>query len=96
MYYAIKVTCKESKAYDNSIITRDGAVVWVTTGEYGATSINFGLNHAGYSLMVFDTREKAQTFADNWKGHPWYYKPKNVEVVEVTPLYERITGWEEA
>lgn len=85
--FALKVICKESP------ITPAGEVVWVVQGEYGWTSSHWGPETLS-NMVVFATREAAEEAAAKWEGHPWYYAPERVEVVEVTAEYKQVLkGW---
>ena len=90
--YALKVTCKEALDFHGKLLTEEGQEVWVIRGEWGWEGSACPINQLP-NLVVFDKREDAEKVAKTWKGAPWFYTPKRVEVVEVHPLYQTITGW---
>ena len=93
--YALKVTCKRALSGAGSIITLAGTVVWVTKDDWSWSSSHWVLADCS-DLVTFDTREDAEKAAKKWKGHPWYYEPAKVEVVEVEPIYRQVLqGWKE-
>jgi len=57
--------------------------------EKGKESVLFPL-----SLKTFKTREEAEEFGKSWKGHPWWCKPRDFEVIEVEHNFTRmLTGF---
>ena len=95
--FAIIVTGKEARAFDDTVMSPEGERYWVEMEESGwvvATSSRVRqYPKASAKLKTFDTREKAEEFAKSWTGHPWWCIPKSYEIVEVEPLYEWITGF---
>lgn len=90
--YALKVTCKEARSGSGQVYIKAGTVVWVCQDSYGWTSSQRLDNDA----VTFENKEDAEKAASTWRGHPWYYEPAKVEVVEITPIYKQvIAGYKE-
>jgi len=94
--YALKVTCKAQNDFLGRPVTKQGRVVWVVQGDFGWTS-SAGLPKDLPHLIAFEDKQVAENYAAKWKGHPWYYLPEKVEVVEVKPRYKQVLeGWDAA
>ncbi len=97
--FAIKVKSVEVVGgTECGVITKDDEEFWVTNEREGwveATSSRTSLypGKVPADLKVFKTKAIAEAFGLRWEGHPWWCKPKSFEVVEVEPLYEKITGY---
>jgi len=82
--YALKIICKEAKAFDKTVMTPAGTVVWACTeDEYPSSTKRVEGHPLPCHIMVFDDKEVAQAIADGWEGHPWFYEPEKVEVVMI-------------
>lgn len=76
---------------------------WVIRSEFGPTTRP--VNHPSYpkdqvpeDVLTWPTLDEATTFARNWLGHPWYFKPDgDYKIFEVKPTTKVVqTGWERA
>ena len=68
---------------------------WV---EASSSRVSYNEGAVPVDLKTFETRDKAETFARRWKGHPWWCSPNGTfEVVEVVPrqvVEAKIVGYE--
>lgn len=95
MSFALKVICKEARAVTDAVMVEEGTIAWVVKDTWGWSSSPWPTCNLPH-LVTFESREEAEEAARKWKGHPWYFIPIRVEVVEVKPVYrQEIEGWRE-
>jgi hypothetical protein len=81
-YFIAKATCIEMKAFDGSVITKEGTEVLFGMSE-GYPSLSPTHRGGGHR---FASPEEARRLASKWDGMPWYYRLKNgsLRVFKVT------------
>lgn len=100
--YALIVESKEVRNDCGQVITCKGTTFLVLEEPEGwvpATSTQYRKGCAlNRDAKIFDTVEGAETFGDEWMGHPWWCQPNGkYTVLEVTPVYTepRVSYYEE-
>lgn len=89
--FALIISCQKVKSNidETSIMTEEGEQVWISRSDFCPTSTTMFMyprENPPTDLMTFSSKEKAEEFAKQWKGHPWYYIPNgNYEVVTIRP-----------
>ena len=92
MPFTLKIICKEVRYKGGSVAVPEGTVMWPVKDEWGTTTQR-GDAPARFS-ETWETRELAERFSTRWKPHPWWVKPKSIEVVEIIPVMElKQVGW---
>jgi hypothetical protein len=92
--YALRITCKEVRAFDGTILTPSGTVVWASESSHYYSSSEERNGKIPPDIYTFDTFEEADAIGKTWKGYPWFYSPGVVEVVAVTPTFKMVQdGW---
>ncbi len=101
MTFAIKTQCKEARAQDGSVLTKEGEWVFICVEPEGwvpATSVGVhGMdNYLPKDILIFNFKKNAEKFIKEWHGHPWYHIPNGTyEIIEVKPKMIQIqNGWE--
>ncbi len=92
--YAVIVESKEvrSNSPGHPVFTQAGEKFVVVKGEFGLTGDHYD-GKIPLHVMTFETSADAKAFAKPWKGHPWWCKPRKYEVIEIEPVYERVSGY---
>jgi hypothetical protein len=93
--YALRIVCKEAKAFDGTIMTPAGLVVWASEsgGYWSGTEERNGKTPK--DIYTFNTLEEAKTTRKKWKPMPWFYVPATIEVVAVKQTFKVVQdGWE--
>lgn len=79
-YYIVEVTCREMRAYDGSIVTKEDSKAYL------------GWSHEGGGWPSIDREKKYAKQFDHiptkkeisqWDGMPWYYVIKTAKVIPV-------------
>lgn len=98
MTYAVQMECKEALNADKKLVTEEGKLVWLCTGEWGVECCS-SYNYAGdvpTNVVEFDTEVAAHKYMETFKGAPWYYKPNGkYKVFKLNPVYKQVFDyWE--
>lgn len=89
--FVIQVVCKEVKAYDKSILTKDGATAWVSEIDGGwVPATGYFCDEIPKEILSFRTYQSAEKFAKKWDGHPWYCVPKSFKIFEVKAVTKEV------
>jgi hypothetical protein len=100
--YGLIVSCKEVRGLRGAgdILVENGDEFLVTVDDEGwvpATSVSLRIEDTlklPPKTKAFDNVEDARSFAEMWRGHPWWVQPNgSYRIIELTPVYETLTGY---
>lgn len=93
--YIIIYKCKEAIAENGAVITQENAECYVVDEEWARTSYGYKEGQKlDKNTKTFKDELTAIEVAKNFVGHPWYHRSNGIfRVVEVTPIYETLTGY---
>ena len=100
MTFALIVKGKYVPTYDGKIMTQEGDPFLVLNDNEGwvpATSIRYKPGKLPADTKIFKSKEIAENFAKNWKGHPWWCVPNGeFKIIKVKIKYRKVVeGYEE-
>ncbi len=80
VYYLASVLCKQTKAYDGTILTHENDKIWLGYSEGYAQCGSKGSAHK------FKTSEEISIRVKHWDGMPWTSRLKEgtLEIIKVT------------
>lgn len=93
--FAVFFRCEEAINTNlNEVVTEEGTTCWVIPEEWVAASALRGTkDNIPLYVKIWGSRDEADKFMSTWGGHPWYFVPKNFEVVEldahIKPVVEK-------
>lgn len=83
-YYIASCECYEARTdWDNSVVTEDGKVVWLSYDHMYHYPDCSSKKEDAYKFL---SPEEAKRAVKDWSGHPWFYrlKPKTLKIYKVT------------
>jgi hypothetical protein len=92
--YALRITCKEAKAFDGTVMTKAGTIAWASESDWFWSSEEEHDGKIPKHICVFDTFAEADKVRKTWKAWPWYYNPATIEVATLVPMFKMVQdGW---
>lgn len=101
MNYAVIVHSAKVLYSDGSVASEEGDPYWAIIEPEGwveATSVRAIGGGVPTDVKTWASRDAAEKFAQNWKGHPWWLAPRGTyEIVPIEPKMVVIQkGWQRA